>query len=238
MKRWLKVLIIVLAVLLILAAGFTVWQWNNIVAMYTAFTRDEQVISQQIEQANKQQEEKLSEYDITVKPIDTGQTEALLSGEASPEDVKEALGITAELEKEAPPVKSEGKTEKNETVPQKPKVTTVSDLVNKCTAELYSIEVDLMAQLGVMKKEALSKWKAIPKDERRKDILIQIGLDGLNRCYDLEDSADKQVKDVLAKYRTPIKNLGGDTKILDQMWKQYCDKKASKKAYYINKYIK
>ncbi len=245
MKKWIKVLIGIVLVLVIIIAGLAIWQWGNIKAMYTAATQDAQTISEQIEQAAQVQQSSLEEYGITLKALDTGQTEALLDGTASAEQVKEELGISQEVIEQAKAETSQTTSKKNTEKPKKKSKAEleaenkakISDLINKCTAELYACEVDLMAQLGVMKKEALAPWLAVPEEDRRKEVLIQIGFRGLERCYDLEVKADKQVKEILARYRTSLQELGADTGILDEMWKFYCQKKANQKAYYLNKYL-
>ena len=248
MKRWLKILISVLLVIVLVIAGLAIWQWDNIKAAYTAFTSDAETISQQMEVKRQEQEQTLSEFNVTVQALDAAQTGDLLDGKVSAEEVKASLGITQEMIDEAKAeteVKQESskKTSGKKAV-SKPKLDTgksaqekANDLMNKCAAELYACEVDLMAQLGEMKQSALAKWFIIPEEDRTDDKLISIGLTGLEQCYDLEVKADKEVRGILARYRTQLEGLGVKTTAIDDIWKYYCEKKANQKAYYLNKYI-
>lgn len=246
MKRWLKILIAIFIVIVLLIAGLAIWQWDNIKAAYTAFTSDAETITTQMETKRQEQEQAMSEFNVTVQALDAVQTGNLLDGKVSAEEVKASLGITQEMldqakaETEVQPEKKPAKKNKKSS---KPKVDVKSaqekanDLMNKCAAELYACEVDLMAKLGEMKQSALAKWFIIPPEDRTDDKLISIGLTGLEQCYDLEVSADKQVRGILARYRTQLESLGVATTALDDIWKYYCEKKANQKAYYLNKYI-
>ena len=229
MKKTLKIIGIILLIIAILLAALVIWQRENIIAVYTAMTKNSEEISKEIEKSQKNQYERMQEeYKIDVKPIDAAQTQDLLNGKADPEKLKEEMGITVQLKNEgtSPPSSQANKKEQ------------INNLLNKCSAEMYACEIDLMTKLGGMKQAALDKWFAIPKEERKKNKLIQIGLSGLEECYELELSADRKIKEIMAKYKPQLKELGADTKVIDDMWKLYCDKKAGQKAYYLNKYIK
>ncbi len=241
MKRWLKILIAILLVIVLVVAGLAIWQWDNIKAAYTAFTSDAETISQQMETKRQEQEQTMSEFNVTVQALDAAQTGDLLDGKVSAEEVKASLGITQEMIDEA---KAETEIKEEKKMPSKPKSDAgksvqqkANDLMNKCAAELYACEVDMMAQLGEMKQSALAKWFTIPPDDRTDDKLISIGLTGLEQCYDLEVKADKEVKQILARYRKQLESLGVKTTAIDDIWKYYCEKKANQKAYYLNKYI-
>jgi len=259
MKRWLKILISVLLVVVVIVAGFSIWQWNNITAVYTAVMHDQDTLSTKLEEKRQEQEATLSSFNVTVKALDAAQTGDLLDGKVSAEEVKESLGITPELIEEAKaeteeknvnsekkPAAKPSSSEKKKTakkpaapvkVPEKTPQQKAEDLMNKCAAELYACEVDLMAKLGEMKRSALAKWFSIPDEDKSDDKLISIGLTGLEECYDLEVLADKKVRGILKRYRGQLEALGTDTSVIDEIWKYYCDKKANQKAYYLNKYI-
>ena len=113
----------------------------------------------------------------------------------------------------------------------------VEKLVNQCVSELYSYEVDLMAEMGAMKKVALKEWKSRPAKERTHETRIEFGFMWLNEVYKVEVRADQTVTEILNRYRGALDDLNADTTVLDDMWKYYCDKKSDTKAYYLNKYL-
>jgi len=254
MKRWKKICLGVLLFLVVGVAGVAVWQKENLKALYTYLTNDSQSISQNLEDKRQQQQEALNkDYNVTVQAPSTEQSDDLLEGKVDPEEVKESLGLKQETEKkpahEETPDKSgqaeaPDRAQQPEQPVQPPQVPEEKDpqqeieaLVNQCVAELYACEVDLMAQLGVMKQAALDEWRALPEEQRTKEKKLEIGFAGLEKCYDLEVVIDDKVEGILEKYRVQIKELGGDTAVLDDLWKYYCEKKAAEKAYYMDKYL-
>lgn len=249
MKRWKKVLLTVLLVLLAATVGFLVWQRENVAALYTALTTDQEKILQNMEQSKQELEESLTSYNITVFAPTKEQNEALLNGAVSADEIKTALGLgdtdsqevilpdqvsTTEPAQSAIPSASPkpgGQSQADTTQDQ------ANALVEKCMAELYACQVDLMAQLGIMKQEALSQWNSLEAEQRTTKKLQEIGLDGLMKCYDLEVVTDQEVKGILATYRTKLEQIGADATVLDSLWKYYSNEKAAQKAYYINKYF-
>lgn len=220
MKRWKKVLLIILAVLVLLVGGLCVWQWNNLTAAYTFLTQDSQTIAANLE--NKREAHRAAigeEVPLTVAPPSTAQSAAILQGSSSPEAVKEALGITEQL------AKTGGEATRDE-------------LVNSCVAELYAVQVDVMARLAEMKQETVDQWLALSDAERTDTRKKELGLAGLEQCYGLEGETDDLVREILSRYRAKLKAIGADDGILDTLWSYYSDEKADEKAYYLDKYAR
>ena len=87
MKRWKKVLLIVLLALLAVIAGIFIWQRDNIKAHYIALTTDQETILKNMEQSKQELEDSLTDYDITVFAPTKEQNEALLNGTASADEI-------------------------------------------------------------------------------------------------------------------------------------------------------
>lgn len=205
---------VVLAVLV----GLVCWQYDNLQALWLYVTMDEETVSRQVEQVRGQHHEALEQqHAVTVKPPSLEQSNDLLDGKVTPEEVKESLGIT--------------------TTQAQPAGKSAEDLVNECVAELYALKVDVMAELGTMKQELLDEWKALPAAKRTREKKLELGYAGLDECYDFAVEVDRQVKAILDKYRPLLEEMGADTGVLDTLWEYYCEEKASEKAYYLNKYL-
>lgn len=238
MKRWKKILLILLLLLLAALAALCIWQRDNLKALYTAVTKDETAILQDMAQNKKDLEDALSDHNITVLAPTIEQSQALINGTASADDIKTEMGLTGETTTEPA---TEPASQPSQT-PSSPSGGTSSQaqaeqLINRCVSELYACEVDLMGRLGAMKQEALNLWNSLSAEERTSSRLREIGMDGLNQCYVLEVEVDQTVKSILARYRTKLEALGADTGVLDTLWDYYCNEKNSQKAYYMNKYM-
>lgn len=238
MKRWKKILLIVVLVFVAVLAALCIWQRDNLKALYTALTKDETAILQDMAQNKQDLENALSDHNITVLAPTIEQSQALIDGTASADDIKTEMGLTGETTTEPatepdsqpsqPPSSPSGGTSNQ---------TQAEQLINSCVSELYACEVDLMGRLGAMKQEALNLWNSLSAQERTSSRLREIGMDGLNQCYVLEVEVDQTVKSILARYRTKLEALGADTGVLDTLWDYYCNEKNSQKAYYMNKYM-
>lgn len=220
MKRWKKILLAVLAALILIIAALAIWQRNNIEALYAFAAKDSQQIAQELGRQRQEHQQAIAEQaPITVTPPSTQQSNDILSGAATAEQVKQELGIAGQLDKAGSEI-------------------TAEEVINTCVAELYACKVDIMAELAELKQAALATWNGLPDDERTDARLRQIGLEGLEACYDLEVAVDDQVQQILSSYRTRLKALDADTAILDTLWEYYCDEKAAEKAYYLDKYLR
>ncbi len=218
-KKILWVLLSVLLVLVLIVAGLALWQRNNLQALYLYATTNEEQMAQLLEEKQHAHEENLrQQIELTVTAPSREQTDALISGGATAEEIKENLGLPQiETSEERAPTRDE--------------------LINACMAELYACEVDLMAYLGTMYDEMLVQWKALPPQERTQAKKVELGTAALNRCYELEVEVDAQVQGILDKYKPRLEEIGSDTKIMDDLWIYYCDKKAAEKAYWMNKHM-
>ena len=150
----------------------------------------------------------------------TEQSDAILSGQMTPEQVKDELGITEQL----------NKTETGEDRP-------AEELLRSCVAELYACKVDIMARLAVLKQETLDIWLSLSDEERTSTKMKELGFAGLDKCYQLEAVVDGQVREILARYRELLRDTDADLSILDDLWDYYVDEKAAEKAYYLDKYL-
>ena len=249
MKRWKKILLILLLLLLAAIGAVCIWQRDNIKALYTAMTKDEAAILQDMDRNKQELENALADQNITVLAPTIEQSQALIDGTVSEEEVKAQLGLTDEPAGEDEdsssdqPSSDQPSSNQPSQSPSSPSGGTSNQaqaekLVNSCVSELYACEVDLMARLGGMKQEAVNLWNSLSPEERTSSRLRQIGMDGLNQCYALEVEIDQTVQSILSRYRTKLAALGADTSVLDTLWDYYCNEKNSQKAYYINKYMK
>ena len=242
MKRWKKVLLLILLVVIGAVAALCVWQQDNIKALYTAFTKDETAILQDMEQNKKDLEGALVDHNITVLAPTVEQSQALIDGTARADEVKAEMGLTGGTTAEAEgteeassaPQSSQGASSPSGGVSSQAQA---EQLINNCVSELYACEVDLMARLGAMKQEAVNLWNSLSPEERTSSKKREIGMDGLDQCYVLEVEIDQTVESILSRYRTELGKLGADTSVLDTLWDYYCNEKNSQKAYYLNKYL-
>lgn len=226
MKTWKKTLCLVGAVLLLTLAGVIIWQMDNIQPLILYLQADSDEIAEQKEQTYQDHREELegelgSSVDVSLPSKE--QSDALMDGTKSPEEIKQELGVSGAL---------------NQSAETKPDVAVTKEtLVNQCVSELSACKVDVMANLGKLKSETLEKWKALPEAERTAPKKMQLGMEALRQCYAYEVEVDDAVQTCLDRYRAELKAIGEDTAVMDTLWNQYCKEKETEKAYYLDRYL-
>ena len=88
MKKWVKVLICVLAILLVTVSALAIWQRNNISAVFKMLTSDKEQIAQEMNENKEQLEKELQEkYPSVIDDITAEQEEKILRGELTVEEL-------------------------------------------------------------------------------------------------------------------------------------------------------
>lgn len=233
-KRILKMSIIII----VLAIAFLgVWQKDNIKSVYTAFTTDSETLANNLQEQTEEHISVLEEYGVDITVPNIQQTDELLSGITSADEVKSQLNFTENNYIKYENILNTTSSNKLNNNTSDDMTETINTIVNDCVSDLYSYRVDVMSELGKLKQEAINEWVSLSPEEQTDVKKRNIGMAGLDKCYDLEDIADSKVKHILETYKNTLKNIGADTSIIDTLWKQYCDEKEAQKSYYINKYM-
>ena len=217
MKTWKKVILIVLALLLAALVGLYVWQGENIRALIKVLTTDSETIARELTDIRDQHRHELEEAaqtQIYVPAVTPQQSEDLLDGKVTADQVKEELGLTTPT-----PMAS------------------TADILNQCIAELYAYKADVMGYLGGLKQEAMDEWKSLEKSQRTSAKKAEIANRGIGKCYDYEVQVDGRVQEILAIYRQKMLDIGGDPNPIDLLWNQYCEEKEAEKSYYFDQYL-
>lgn len=253
MKKWKAVLLIIFVVLIVGIASVVIWQRDNIAVLYTVATKDSEVIASELEDLRSGHQKEIEDtFLVTVNPPSIQQSNDVFSGSITSDQVKNELGIDELIKKgqEAGIIPTEDQANQTEDPAEdkksgndgiaekdeKPKFT-ADELLNMCLAELYGCKIDIMDTLRIMKDDALKEWRSLPAEERTQLKKMEIGYDGLDKCYQLEVVTDQKVEEILNRYRPYLEDLNEDTSILDMLWRQYVDEKSAEKAYYLDKYM-
>ena len=236
MKRGEKIVIGILTAILLGVIALSIWQWENLKALYIALTREPEAIAATMQEVREEHQQSLQEEKgVTVAQPSVEQSESLLNGTATAEEVKEVLGLTEQLRSGSADAEESGASA-SEPVQEESDFDETA-VLNRCVAEMYAYKVDLMAQLGQLRQETYLMWNNLPAKERTPARKQEVIMDGLYICYDLEAEADAKVKQILDSYRQIFQRAGVNTGDLDELWNYYCEEKAAEKAYYMDKYL-
>lgn len=227
MKLWKKIVLIVLCVILALLAAFSVWQWNNIKAVYYYMRAEtSEDLAKEIERNKKEREEIVSEYiDGRVRDFTAEEEEKIMSGELS---VEEATEIIKKDFIESKTQQSTEASKKNDTDAK------IDEFIADNIIKLYSYKAYYLGQLGQIEKSAIADYTALPQSERGlvgKQSIVDKYIGTANALLTECDEKVHKIMDTLSK-KLDENNM--DKSIIDKIDSSYEEEKALKKAYYMS----
>lgn len=88
------IIYVILLCIAISVVGVAIWQWDNIQALYLYLALDDEEIADKMDDIRNEHHQQLEEdHGIVVRPPSREQSDDLLDGKVTPEEVKESLGI-------------------------------------------------------------------------------------------------------------------------------------------------
>lgn len=248
MKRKRRIWIFILLLVLAAIAAVVIWQWNNLRTVHSVLTTDEETAVQNLQTQHEKEEEILARYDISVRPPSVQQQEDLLRGRISAQEVKQQLGLTpsetpsetsSETPEDAPDAAETPKTEAEPSAQETPDdpEARAQAAVEACVRSLYSLQVDLIEQLGAYRTAALREWDSLSAEERTNTRKAKIVAEGMEKCTALEKQADADVRALLDGCKAELTELGAPTDVIDELWEGYLEEKEASKLYFLNQYL-
>ncbi len=226
MKMWKKVLLIILCVFVAGITALTIWQWNNIKAVYYWITVGEaEDIAREIEATKKEREEIVSEYiNGKVRDFTEEEEQKIVSGELSVEEATKIIKNEFEESVKASADKTSSKKTNKE----------IDDFIADNIIQLYSYKAYYLGQLGQIEKAAIADYKVLsPKDRTvvSKQAIVDRYIGTANALLVECDGKVHKIMDTLSK---KLKENKMDTSIVDKINSSYEEEKALKKAYYMS----
>lgn len=229
MKKWVKVLICVLAILLVTVSALAIWQRNNISAVFKMLTSDKEQIAQEMNENKEQLEKELQEkYPSVIDDITAEQEEKILRGELTVEEV------VAEINKKYEERRAEQQSAIGSANSSSGNNAAVDRLIGDKVIEIYSLKAYYLGQLGQLEAAVKSDYSALPENKRniigKKELVSKY----MGRATSLMSQCDSRVESVLSELKSGLESYGADTSIIKRIRSAYENEKALKKAYYMS----
>ena len=223
MKK-LKTAMIVILVIIVVAAGITVWQYDNINAAIKAFSYSQNEISEMMsenkEKLENELKEKLPEMVSDFSPEDE---KKIMTGEMTIEEAIKKKEI--ELEEKL-------KTEKKQNNEANKKT---NEIVSKKVIEFYSLKAYYLGQLGQLEAKVIADYSKLPAEKKNLVGKKEIAGKYLSVATGLLNQCDAKVDSLLKELEKDIKAVGGDLSVISTIKNHYENEKNLKKAYYMSK---
>ena len=257
-----KILIGLLLVVVLAAAGIAVWQWDNINALRQGATVDPVELQEKMEEEEQHFQDVMEEYDLPREELPPEVLEKLISGELTPQEAAQQLLQKTGTESggedpsaQAVPgstettVQSAGQTgqpsAQSPTQPGQPANPGQSDApaqsagsspqnkIQEDIETMYLLRATFEGKLNNVIQEAVAEYASGEADSAKKKEIVLGKLDSLSQ---MEADCDSQVSAILSDLREQLKAAGQDPSLADEMAQAYENTKDMKKAQLIQQF--
>lgn len=242
MKRWKKIVLWVLAVLILVIGALAIWQRNNINAFFLYLQNSPDQISEMVKEKREEAAQVLRKYDgITVSDLTPEQESAIMNGQMTVDEAIAAIGAQDDAEEGATHgngnqggSSSTGAESGSKPASSNQSGNQESTIINRYMKKIYAIKAKFLGKLAGVKESAASEFYALPAEKRTESMKRSIMTDRVMRCYELENSCDVEINSVLASLKSELESIGASTEIVSEIRAAYENEKSVKKAYYLS----
>ena len=263
-KKWLKIVLSVIAVLLIAISSFAIWQWENIKSIYLGINETPEEITRRRNENQTKLVEDINDYlEKDIREFTPEEKAKIESGELKAEDVyrkifEEEYEKTASESKTADRQQSDtesGETEKNESEmtdksksnnseADEAKNTVSVEKVSKDTivlkhmARIYSLQNEYNAKAEVTVAAGRSYYKNLRKTQDSATARTNTITHYTPIVRGVESECDGKFNAIIAEFESELNSIGEDTGVITTVQNAYATEKQLKLSYYANKYLK
>lgn len=247
MKRWMKILCIVLALLAALLAGLYWWQRENLKAVKDAASHSSEELEEKLAENQQQIRDVVDAApEIVVREVTEEERQALRDGTMTQEELIERLldpgeqsdSTAAPGMEETPPGEDAKAPAKTLTVPAeqpKPAEDPYQKELSAIIAKVYVLREDFTMALDNMYDEAKAEYIALPAEKRTKSNLMVLASKYLSKATALEKECDARMDEIVADMEKLIQENNGDMSLVDTVVYSYANEKSLKKSWFMSK---
>ena len=237
----LRVLLILLVIAVIEAAGLCYWQKENLKAVIDSRTYTTDELTDKIAESKHEAEQVIAEYDTPImRDFTLEEEDKIRKGELTPEEAMQLImtpetGTASETEAASETGKSEstgGSVQSSAPSQAKPE-NPANSIVANYLQQVYGLKAYYLGELGRVESEMRSVYVNSGKDKSAIPGIIQSYLPEVGS---LESECDSQISSLLNSMRSELSAIGADTSVADKIYNAYLNEKSLKKSYYLSMY--
>jgi len=245
MRKSIKILLVILAVILMAAGALVVWQYDNISALIKGLSSSSEDLAVKIDEHRNKVKTEIEKY--VPKPIEDISAEdekKLILGEISLEEVAEKYKLPLEYMKDdinnkipdKKPAASVNESPKPSVNKPVDKNKLIEEEISNSLAQLYALKAKYVNKLGELEREVKEQYLNLPKSKQNKEGKKELVMANIDYVANLEKTCDSEVDKVVAELEKKLKELGGDLEIIQIIKDAYDEEKELKKSYYLSLY--
>ena len=241
--KGLKIFLIILGVIVIAAAVFAIFQWNNIKALtyYLSYSKEKIAdMSAQNEQAIAEAMSKVP--DIIIRDLTEEERQKLRSEELSPDDVIELIIEDASIPLSAEPYGGDSQADDSQAADSQVVDSQAIDSqaadsqarLAELLAGIYVLRASFLGNLENLKSSAIAEYRALPSDGRGISAKLDLGLKYMGLANGLEGECDARMDALLAEIEDELRAIDGDLSLVSDIRSIYSSEKSIRKAEYLS----
>lgn len=232
MKKWIKISLIILFVLVIIVSSLAIWQWKNIKSIYMGINESTDEISKRRNDNQKDLVESVNQYlDDGIRELTEEEKEKIESGEITAEDVYLQIFEEKQIDIEK---NKESANEKNVNA----KKVSKDEIIVKYMAKIYSLQSSYTAKAEL----TISEGKKYYKEQRKSHEPATARANTISYYTPIvrgvEKSCDTEFEKIISELEKELKEAGAETDITGAIRNAYANEKQLKLSYYANRYLK
>lgn len=213
-----KIAAAVFLLIVVLIAGLGIWQKENISAALYGLQHDTEDIQHEMEAANKEMDDAVSDYAI---PEDA----AAVSDDVAEGVVDGTMDINAVVDDM---LKGGGKDLKTTSSAE------ADAEVQRLITKLYVLRSSYTSRLDGLITAAKNEFYALPEAQRTDTARRRIVSAKISQGSAMEGACDAQVSSIVSQIRSQLRTAGKSTDLADQVMSTYEREKQLKKSYYMS----
>ncbi len=245
MKKAWKIILSILIFFVVITTSLLVWQWDNIMAIYTGITVDETKLEERIAENKKKFSEIIENEQIFDQKVIDGfskeDEEKIAKGEITVEEAVDKLfeeepeqGENVKTSENQPIQGQQNPTEPNQ---KDEKSAKQKELLQAAVKEMYTLKAGFTKRLADLEREGKRMYIADNGKNMTMENKLKIADYLMPQFVQAEKECDAKVETVLTTLSQGLKEIGADTSVVETIRKQYKEEKQLKKTQYIKEYL-
>ena len=224
MKKANKFIFCIIAVLVVVIGIVTIFQWDNIEAIYLVKTRSDEEIEKMFNISSAQRKEAVS--GLPVRELTEEEQENIKCGKLSTED---ALNRIVNIGTNGATSESNPTTQQ---ASEKDYEAELADLIG----QIYVLEATYSGAVDNLISSAIAEYKALPPEQHTDTNKWNIGAKYLGTATSMEATCDQQMATILSQIESVLVKSGKDVSLVNKIKSAYQSEKIYKKNYYLSLY--
>lgn len=239
MKKSIKILLTFLMIMVIIAAGVFIWQYDNITALINGLNNSTEDLAVKIDDHRNKLKTEVKKYvPETIEDISAEDEQKLLKGEMNIDEIAEKYNLPIEYMKDEEvliPEKVLDEIIVSDDL-QSDDIKKIEKEIGDSVARMYALKAKYVNKLGELEREVIKEYTNLPKSKQNTEGKKELVMSNIDYVASLEKTCDTEVGKVVSSLEKNLKELGGDLEIIQVLKKAYTDEKELKKSYYLSMY--